>query len=164
MLPTPQASVSPTQSKPKLGFSIDSLVGRVSSDKGKQSPHSSPGSSPPRRSPIQPRSPESTNGDLWKPPALRFPEPVHPFATQTPLPQPPMGALAPGLGVHHGFPLAALFPQTQTFPNPINPVLFGQVSSLGTPVPPSTVPREYPLYPWLLSRHNRLFGHRFPGK
>ena len=36
---------------------------------------------------------------------------------------------------------------------------------LGTPLPPSPSPREYPLYPWLLaSRHGRIFPPGFPGK
>ncbi|KAL7630100.1 UNVERIFIED_CONTAM: hypothetical protein RMT77_019765 [Armadillidium vulgare] len=34
---------------------------------------------------------------------------------------------------------------------------------LGTPLPPSPGPREYPLYPWLLSRHGRIFPPGFPG-
>jgi homeobox protein EMX len=32
-----------------------------------------------------------------------------------------------------------------------------------TPHPAAAIPRDtYPLYPWLLSRHGRIFPHRFP--
>ena len=51
-----------------------------------------------------------------------------------------------------GFGSGALGP---TFMNP---------HGLGTPLPPANLPRQYPVYPWLLTRHNRLFGHRFPGE
>ncbi|XP_068206516.1 homeobox protein EMX1-like [Palaemon carinicauda] len=39
----------------------------------------------------------------------------------------------------------------------------GQVPQLGTPLPPAPGPRDYPLYPWLLSRHGRIFPPGFPG-
>ncbi|XP_018015250.1 uncharacterized protein LOC108672135 [Hyalella azteca] len=45
---------------------------------------------------------------------------------------------------------------------PLGPSLMGP-HGLGTPLPPANLPRQYPVYPWLLTRHNRLFGHRFPG-
>ncbi|KAF2365341.1 hypothetical protein FHG87_003902 [Trinorchestia longiramus] len=48
-------------------------------------------------------------------------------------------------------------------PGSLGPSLIGP-HGLGTPLPPANLPRQYPVYPWLLTRHNRLFGHRFPGE
>ena len=161
MLPT-QSPVLQTQSRPKLGFSIDSLVGRKNQHEPSSSPPPSPGS--PRRSP-SPRSPTGVFQDVLKP-MLRIPEPIHPLL-QNSTPQqhlPGMGhglGGLPGLNNHPAFNLAALLPHSQSMPTPLPPVLLGP--PLGQPLPPSHGPREYPLYPWLLSR-GRLFGHRFPGE
>ncbi|XP_076068470.1 homeobox protein EMX1-like [Oratosquilla oratoria] len=169
MIPTPPA-VLHTPSRPKLGFSIDSIVGRVGVD-SRGSPPPSPGS--PCRSP-RPKTPPVSVSELRRP-LVRVPEPIHPFNTPTSVsaalpPQfqggvPPLPNL-PGLPVHPALPLAALFhPGSPAAggPPPVHPLLLGQVPHLGTPLPPSPGPREFPLYPWLLSRHGRLFGHRFPG-
>ncbi|KAK8747225.1 hypothetical protein OTU49_016694 [Cherax quadricarinatus] len=48
---------------------------------------------------------------------------------------------------------------TPLMPHPL--LTQGQVPQLGTPLPPC--PRDYPLYPWLLSRHGRIFPPGFPG-
>ena len=45
-------------------------------------------------------------------------------------------------------------------PGHLGPPIMGP-HVLGSPLSPA---RQYSMYPWLLARHNRLFGHRFPGK
>ncbi|MPC07706.1 hypothetical protein E2C01_000271 [Portunus trituberculatus] len=164
MIPTP-STVIHTPTRPKLGFSIDSIVGRGGVD-SRGSPPPSPGS--PRGSP-RPRSPIASFNDLHKP-QVRVPEPIHPLvptSVPTSLPHhvaPSLHSL-PGLHVPQALHLATLLPHggPPGLPTAIPPVLLGQMPHLGTPLPPAPGPREFPLYPWLLSRHSRLFGHRFPG-
>ncbi|XP_063859003.1 homeotic protein empty spiracles-like [Scylla paramamosain] len=164
MIPTP-STVIHTPTRPKLGFSIDSIVGRGGVD-SRGSPPPSPGS--PRGSP-RPRSPIASFNDLHKP-QVRVPEPIHPLvptSVPTSLPHhvaPSLHSL-PGLHMPQALHLATLLPHggAPGLPTAIPPVLLGQMPHLGTPLPPAPGPREFPLYPWLLSRHSRLFGHRFPG-
>ncbi|XP_064094735.1 homeobox protein EMX1-like [Macrobrachium nipponense] len=91
----------------------------------------------------------------------------------SPVTLPPQPGFLPGSGI-------ALPPQLLPLgapnmpphlPTPLmhHPLLSpGQVPQLGTPLPPAPGPRDYPLYPWLLSRHGRIFppgfpvGHDFP--
>ncbi|XP_066943718.1 homeotic protein empty spiracles-like [Macrobrachium rosenbergii] len=171
MIPTPSA-VLHTPSRPKLGFSIDSIVGRGSVDSRGSPPPPSPGS--PRGSP-RAKSPIESVHDLQKT-HVRVPEPIHPFVPTSvptsvpaslahhPLTAPHLHSI-PGLHVPHALNLAALLPPggTHGIPSAVPPVLLGQMSHLGTPLPPAPGPREFPLYPWLLSRHGRLFAPRFPG-
>ena len=203
MIPSPSAALQFTPStKPKLGFSIDSIVGgpRLGGVDQRGSPPPSPGS--PRGSP-RPRSPRSPLGNSspeHPKPLVRVPEPIHPLGIPGNLP-PHVGlpsAVAPlpglpGLHVPHALNLAALLPGHVGAGLPglpgaggVHPgVLLGQMErmsqlgqmtqlgaaaaaagQLGTPLPPAHGPREFPLYPWLLSRHagvGRLFAHRFPG-
>lgn len=81
-----------------------------------------------------------------------------------PLPHHLMGLGATPPGSH---------PQHMPFPSPmVQHHLFGgslhqglppgSPLGLGTPLPP--VARDFPLYPWLLSRHGRVFQPGFPGK
>lgn len=165
MIPTP-STVIHTPTRPKLGFSIDSIVGRGGVD-SRGSPPPSPAS--PRGSP-RPRSPIASFNDLHKP-QVRVPEPIHPLVpTSVPTSlshhvAPSLHSL-PGLHMPQALHLATLLPHggAPGLPTAIPPVLLGQMPHLGTPLPPAPGPREFPLYPWLLSRHSRLFGHRFPGK
>lgn len=166
MIPTP-STVIHTPSRPKLGFSIDSIVGRGGVG-SRGSPPPSPGS--PRGSP-RPRSPLGSFSDVHKP-QVRIPEPIHPLvATSVPtslahhVTAPALHSL-PGLHMPQALHLATLLPHggAPGLPAAIPPMLLGQMPHLGTPLPPAPGPREFPLYPWLLSRHSRLFGHRFPGK
>lgn len=63
--------------------------------------------------------------------------------------------LAAALQAHHGAP-----------PPPHHPGYLhpGNAGGPHPPPPHPHQPREsYPLYPWLLSRHGRIFPHRFPG-
>ncbi|XP_042240902.1 homeotic protein empty spiracles-like [Homarus americanus] len=166
MIPTP-STVIHTPTRPKLGFSIDSIVGRGGVE-ARESPPLSPGS--PRGSP-RPRSPLGSFQDLHKT-QVRIPEPIHPLVpTSVPTSLAHHPAAIPSLQTLHGLHvpqalhLAALLPPgTAHGLHPaMHPVLLGQMPQLGTPLPPAPGPREFPLYPWLLSRHSRLFGHRFPG-
>ncbi|KAK8747228.1 hypothetical protein OTU49_016698 [Cherax quadricarinatus] len=166
MIPTP-STVIHTPTRPKLGFSIDSIVGRGRVEP-RESPPPSPGS--PRGSP-RPRSPLAPLHDLHKT-QVRIPEPIHPLVPTSvptslahhPGAIPPLQAL-PGLHMPQALHLAALLPPgaAHGMHHSVPPVLLGQMPHLGTPLPPAPGPREFPLYPWLLSRHTRLFGHRFPG-
>ncbi|XP_071539878.1 uncharacterized protein [Panulirus ornatus] len=165
MIPTP-STVIHTPTRPKLGFSIDSIVGRGEED-SRESPPPSPGSQ--RGSPGH-KSPPRSLHDLQKT-QVRIPEPIHPLVPTSvptslahhPAAAPPLPTL-PGLHVPQALHLAALLPPggAPGLHPAVHPVLLGQMPHLGTPLPPAPGPREFPLYPWLLSRH-RLFGHRFPG-
>lgn len=89
----------------------------------------------------------------------------------SPLPSPaslPPPNLLPGSGVPLPPQLLPLGGHTMPphLPTPLMPhplLAQGQVSQLGTPLPPAPCPRDYPLYPWLLSRHGRVFPPGFPG-
>ncbi|KAK7085261.1 Homeobox protein emx2 [Halocaridina rubra] len=127
-----------------------------------QQHHSSVHSSP-LRSPVRSHSPLShSNEDEKKttpPPTSPASLPPPNFLPGAGVPLPPQ--LIP-LG-NHNVP--------HHLPSPLmhHPLLSpGQVPQLGTPLPPVPGPRDYPLYPWLLSRHGRIFppgfpvGHDFP--
>lgn len=165
MIPTPSTVIHPP-TRPKLGFSIDSIVGRGGIE-SRRSPPPSPGS--PRDSP-RTRSPLGSHSDLQKP-QVRVPEPIHPLVPSSVAPSlpphapPPLHALH-GLHMPQALNLAALLPPGghPGLPATVPPMLLGQMPHLGTPLPPAPGPREFPLYPWLLSRHSRLLGHRFPGR
>lgn len=175
LAPTPVVAVP---SKPKIGFSIDSIVGG-----GTTSPASPAGSSPGggRSSPI------------GSSPAV---SPAASPASTPPQPPPPPpqlvrpAALPPGLGGLDG--LKGLYipeplphaPPPHHQHHPHHPLALAaaahfqaaglaaalaqqQPPHLGPPPPhhhPPPVPARdtYPLYPWLLSRHGRIFPHRFP--
>lgn len=150
MMPLAPTPVVAVPSKPKIGFSIDSIVG--GSDRSRQAspPLASPGSPSPVASP---RSPSPR-------PLLR------PSALPAVFPSPELKRL-PYLDAqshHHQFLAhfqgaalaAALAHQQQGFGAPLPPH--------PPPHPAGPVPREsYQLYPWLINRHGRLFPHRFPG-
>lgn len=107
MMPLAPTPVMAVPSKPKIGFSIDSIVGGTdaAAESAEESDHSS-ASPPPVVRPLVTKH--------WT-------EPHHPLA---------LAAQFQGLLPH----------------------------ALHQP------PRDtYPLYPWLLSRHGRIFPHRFPG-
>ncbi|XP_037780798.1 homeotic protein empty spiracles-like [Penaeus monodon] len=114
-------------------------------------PHTSPLTSPTQRT----LSPISHTEDDKK----ATPPPTSPAS----LPPPNF----PGSGMHPPqlLPLGgyAMHPHVSS-PLMHHPLLAqGQVPQLGTPLPPAPGPRDYPLYPWLLSRHGRIFPPGFPG-
>lgn len=175
LAPTP---VLPVPSKPKIGFSIDSIVGGATGHSPQTSPvHYSESSAPlspssdadqrlngspknysPQRSPMgSPKPPIMVPGipahslvrpnptydpNLVAKNAFLQPEMMHNHTGQHPfaLAHFQGAALAAALSGQHGFP--------------------GQPSPLNTHTPPRD---SYPLYPWLISRHGRIFPHRFPG-
>lgn len=148
MMPLAPTPVMAVPSKPKIGFSIDSIVGGP--PKHASPPLASPGSPSPVASP---RSPSPR-------PLLR------PSALPAVFPSPELKRL-PYLEAqshHHQFLAhfqgaalaAALAHQQQGFGGPLPPH--------PPPHPAAPVPREsYQLYPWLINRHGRIFPHRFPG-
>lgn len=203
LAPTPVAAVP---SKPKIGFSIDSIVGggtRTQSvsprSDGDNSNHSvlsdSPASSPHRghrtTAHSSPPSPSPSLSPVASPtldPGRASPGPptiVRPSAL-------PPGALPPFKyhlpdhlvhGHHHQLALAAAAAQHFQAANLAAALGNGSFMPPGGPQghapngPPQTGPQlmppthhhpqpprdTYPLYPWLLSRHGRIFPHRFPG-
>lgn len=146
LAPTPVVAMP---SKPKIGFSIDSIVGGSERSKHASPPLASPGSPSPVASPRSP-SPRP----LLRPSALPavFPPEMkrHPYLEAQ--------------SHHHQFLAhfqgaalaAAIAHQQQGFGAPLPPH--------PPPHPAAPVPREsYQLYPWLINRHGRIFPHRFPG-
>ncbi|KAJ8868764.1 hypothetical protein PR048_030304 [Dryococelus australis] len=189
MMPLAPTPIVAVPSKPKIGFSIDSIVGGggggspaapprspdcdvVTTDSPPPSPASS--SSPPaayraaaaspppmvvRPSALPPPFAQEAGGGPLK--ALYLPEPMvhHPHVHAHAHHHQQLQALAAAAAAQHfglaaaalqgGGPGAAGFP-----PAP------GGGHHLQPHHPP---PRDtYPLYPWLLSRHGRIFPHRFP--
>lgn len=176
--------------KPKLGFSIESLVGGKVNSEGRGSPPladtcSDRGVSPPTSMPPSPLSPgPPAFSDLraplamralldeYKPLPIQRPQPIngaiHRPSQEVSLPPSLLAAaklptgLPPALLPHH-LNLAAL-PQFQglpgTFPPQLNPLMMGGSG----PGLAAHLPREYPLYPWLLSRHARVFPHGLPSE
>lgn len=169
--------------KPKLGFSIESLVGGQSSpsltelsrDGASDSPATAADDSagrppsPLSLGPLFPRALLSLQQE--KAPPIQRPQPINGAthrvsADASSLP----GVLqaAKGLGAFGANPLIpqplglASFPQLQGIPLPpqLSPLMMGG----GVPGLSPSFPREYPLYPWLLSRHGRIFPQGLPSK
>lgn len=166
LAPTPVAAVP---SKPKIGFSIDSIVG----GNGGTSPTRSDGEqSVVSDSPVgsqRSRSPSLSPPTLVRPSALPPPSFPKSLYLHDPLVHP---------GHHHQLAFAAAAAQHFQAANlaaALGNGSFGQPSgapSQGNPGgpllnpghhPPPPPRDTYPLYPWLLSRHGRIFPHRFPG-
>ncbi|CAL4086773.1 unnamed protein product [Meganyctiphanes norvegica] len=185
--------------KPKLGFSIDALVGSGKDSRGSASPPladtcSDRGASPPTSMPPSPlsspglpifsdiRTPLAMRAllefDNNKPTLVQRPQPIN-GATQLPSQEinlPPSllaklpghnGGLPPGLLSPH----LHLLPQLQGlhgagFPPGLNPLMMGGAGGAAVAaaagLAAAHLPREYPLYPWLLSRHGRVFPHGLP--
>lgn len=217
LAPTPIVAVP---SKPKIGFSIDSIVGgsnrtqsispRSDGDVSNQSvlsesplssprqedahhhrttvhspvihrgtPSPSPSISPSATPPLDPGRTSPAPPTIIRPSALP-PGALPPFSKSLYLPE---HLVHPGHH-HHQLALAAAAAQhfqgvaglaaalgNGTFlppsggpgggPNGAQPPTGGLLPPGHHPPPP---PRDtYPLYPWLLSRHGRIFPHRFPG-
>nr|XP_053637202.1 homeotic protein empty spiracles-like [Cherax quadricarinatus] len=175
--------------KPKLGFSIESLVGGKVGSESRGSPPladtcSDRGVSPPICMPPSSLSPgPPAFSDLRAPLAMRAlfddnkplpiqrPQPINGAAQrlsqEVSLPPSLLAAaklptgLHPALLPHH---LNLALPQLQGlhggFPPQLNPLMMGG----SAPGLASHLPREYPLYPWLLSRHGRVFPHGLPSE
>lgn len=136
-MPLAPSPVMAVPSKPKIGFSIDSIVGGGGGGRRSTSPDS--------------RSEDDSKSDASSPlldPGRSPPPLVRPNA------MPP--AAFKGLYLHHepspGHHPLAMAAAAQHF----------QAANLAAALAPP--PRDtYPLYPWLISRHSRIFGHRFAG-
>ncbi|KAL1492079.1 hypothetical protein ABEB36_012574 [Hypothenemus hampei] len=176
MMPLPPTPVLPVSSKPKIGFSIDSIVGGTNNANSPQnspvhysesSAPLSPSSDPGRLNGTPPQSPLASP----KPPIMVPGISAHTLVRPNPTYDPNLIAKNGGFlqqemmhnhSGQHPFALAAHFQGAALaaalsggqhgFP--------GQPSPLTTHTPPRD---SYPLYPWLLSRHGRIFPHRFPG-
>lgn len=165
----PVSEESALTTKPKIGFSIDSIVGMrrppasperrdspspqivdddedisVSRKSNSRTPSPHPGSSSvPVKSPITPVRPFPL-----PPKQVGFGVPSEGVHNPNPPPPPHFLAaqfqMAAALAHHHGHPPPPGFPMAH------HPASF-------------PVRDSYPLYPWLLSRHGRFFPHRFPG-
>lgn len=213
MMPIAPTAVVPMPSKPKIGFSIDSIVGdardkslspsRSEADMSNQSMVSdesmpcSPASADleamyhrsrsrsPRRNSSGSMSPPLDPGSISPPPGVLRPSALPPGS----VPQFPKGLYLPEPlmhpGHHHQLALAAAAAQhfqaagIAAALNPFMPGAGGGAANnttnghsqppSGHSLPPSHHPHghpprdTYPLYPWLLSRHGRIFPHRFPG-
>lgn len=175
--------------KPKLGFSIESLVGAKVGSEGRSSPPladtcSDRGVSPTTSMPPSPLSPgPPAFSDLRAPLAARAllddskplpiqrPQPIN-GAIQRPsqevsLPPSLLAAAKLPTGLHPALlpqHLNLALPQLQglhgAFPPQLNPLMMGG----SAPGLAAHLPREYPLYPWLLSRHGRVFPHGLPSE
>lgn len=205
MMPLAPTPIVQVPSKPKIGFSIDSIVGGVNQTSPQHSPvHLSESSAPlspssdvdnrlnispahhnnrPAASPHRP----SMSPKHYSPQRMSSPKQYSP--QRSPSPKPPI--MVPGIPAHslirpnptydgmmpkngflqpemvhnhggHPFALAAHF-QGAALAAALSS---GQAGGFPQPSPLTThaAPRDsYPLYPWLLSRHGRIFPHRFPG-
>ncbi|XP_067006900.1 homeobox protein EMX1 [Anabrus simplex] len=187
MMPLAPTPIVAVPSKPKIGFSIDSIVGGGTTINPPSSPTSSTGGSPaathyvennrttshspgassgsPEPYEARPSSPSPSPGPgavptlvrpSALPPAGYLPEPLHHPGHHHPHHHHQL-ALAAAAAAQH-FQAAGLaaalaqHQQQQHFPPPPGP-------HHPQPHPPRDT---YPLYPWLLSRHGRIFPHRFP--
>ncbi|XP_025835958.1 homeotic protein empty spiracles-like [Agrilus planipennis] len=131
--------------------------------------NSSPNGSRLNSSPLRPSvSPSRSPPPSPKPPIMVPGIPAHslirPSPTYDPNLVPKNGFLQPEMMHNHGghpFALAAHF-QGAALAAALSSGQpgFAQHSPLSTHTPPR---ESYPLYPWLLSRHGRIFPHRFPG-
>lgn len=182
MMPLAPTPIVAVPSKPKIGFSIDSIVGGANQPSPQHSPvHFSESSAPiSPSSDVENRlngspkhytstSPQRSPVESPKPPIMVPGIPAHtlvrPNPTYDPNLVPKNGFLQPEMMHNHGqhpFALAAHF-QGAALAAALSS---GQHGFPGQPSPLAqhTQPRDsYPLYPWLLSRHGRIFPHRFPG-
>ncbi|KAB7504195.1 Homeotic protein empty spiracles [Armadillidium nasatum] len=172
----PQAPTPIAATRPRLSYSIDSLVGN---DK-----RASP--SPPLQSltklPDSPNSTENSNlenrlltspGTPGRPTSpSHYEEDTKKNATPpptSPIQHPQIPPVLPSVGVPIS-PHILTLNNASTYPSLGSPLISHHPllttpsgHPLGTPLPPSPGPREYPLYPWLLSRHGRIFPPGFPG-
>ncbi|CAB3378123.1 Hypothetical predicted protein [Cloeon dipterum] len=170
LVPTPVGGVP--SSKPKIGFSIDSIVGMPDSSPANSTnsePSPSPQSSserppsrtantPPSHSVVRPAASRDAAAALF---AASFPE-TH-----------------PALAAHFQANLAAALAHQQAaaanggggLPSsgPPPPLHHHQAMHHPHGPPPVFLPQHhqmprdsYPLYPWLLSRNGRIYPHRFP--
>lgn len=134
MMPLAPTPIVAVPSKPKIGFSIDSIVG--SDDTRSPSPRS-----PSPRAPLRPSALPALHPELKRLPGSYLE--AHVQHQQQLLAHVQGAALAAALA-HQPPPFS-----TQLPPHP--------------PMHPAAPRESYQLYPWLINRHGRIFPHRFPG-
>ncbi|KAJ1526085.1 hypothetical protein ONE63_009250 [Megalurothrips usitatus] len=179
MMPlAPERSTMCVPAKPKANFSIDFIVGSSSNNNNNNKSPSPPAR---RGSPSSPGSPLSARQALH--PYAR-PSTASPPTTASSMGSPTSPALdeeevrarllnlqaaqaaaLPGAGALHGLlPLGGLHPSPHHPGHPLPPHLLAAHPGAhgGHGGPPKD---SFPLYPWLLSRHSRMYPHhhRFPG-
>ncbi|KAK9501680.1 hypothetical protein O3M35_012362 [Rhynocoris fuscipes] len=152
LAPNPVMVHPTTTSKPKIGFSIDSIVGDKNTDVVGDVIDS--GDESPRCSPKHPASGSSSPLDPGRsPPPVIRPNAVPSFPKNLYLHEP----IVPN---HHQLALVAAAQQQFN----IAAAALSQQPNSGMPSHHYQSPRDsYPLNPWLISRHGRIFPHRFPG-
>lgn len=188
-MPLVPTAVVAVPTKPKIGFSIDSIVGdhdKVGSPADVEPMGSVASTSPPGSPGLTPPPPSSTNNTGTSSPpsahAIVRPSPGYDAAAlkqlyglqdAVPPPHPPPQPHPHGHHHPHHHPLA-LVAAAQHFqaaglaaalghPPPPPPPGFAAAAAGAGPPTHHHPPRDtYPLYPWLLSRHGRIFPHRFP--
>ncbi|KFM71912.1 Homeotic protein empty spiracle, partial [Stegodyphus mimosarum] len=168
MMPLAPLPVVPVPSKPKMGFSIEALVGK------ERDHHHSGRSPPPPRSGSSPGEDLSNGRTFSTSPRQRADPPVAPVPTF------PNGGVPSSLSGSGSLAAAAA---NAAFLDSIcgsrtASVLYpphhhqhehaggytGMPGSCSPHVSPFFLGREtYPLYPWLLARHPRFLAHRLPG-
>lgn len=215
MMPSAQpiTMITPAAAKPKIGFSIDSIVGgdrlkssnteeefadaahenlpKLPTDLRREYSHllkrarqqTTP--SPPcteadnrstRLSECSDQDIQNNNSNRsMKPSPARSPSPSHqkgpimvPGIPANFVNRPPMiphghhpyPDLQPGHPHFLQFQAAAAFVHAQAAQSGFNPGMPQHLPHLHNP---NMTRESYPLYPWLLSRHGRIFPHRFPG-
>lgn len=211
----PQAPTPVVPTRPRLGFSIESLVGCGDDKRASASPPApgltklaeSPPHQPPRdlgslglprefflvreqqlrdqlrdqllkeqllrvqqahQEPNPRTSPLTSPTRTHSPPSSQYEdEKKAPSPLTSPVSLPPP-SLLPGSGMPLHSQLLPLGSHTghhhlpaHLMPHPL--LTHGQVPQLHGGHMPPAAPRDYPLYPWLLSRHGRIFPPGFPG-
>lgn len=216
MMPSAQpiTMITPAAAKPKIGFSIDSIVGgdrlkssnteeefadaahenlpKLPTDLRREYSHLLKRAARQQRTPSPPcteadnrstRLSECSDQDIQNNNSNR---PMKPSPTRSPSPSHQKGPImVPGIPAsfvnrppmiphgHHPYPdlppghphflqfqAAAAFVHAQAAQSGFNPGMPQHLPHLHNP---NMTRESYPLYPWLLSRHGRIFPHRFPG-
>lgn len=143
-MPLAPLPVMPIPSKPKMGFSIEALVGSNTSNNNTSPSPPGPGSRPGS----SPCSEPGRNSHQYRSEAPVQPVPTFPASAPGGVPAAFLDSLCGG-----GVPRGVLYPQHHH-----------DGGYAGVQAPFFLAGREtYPLYPWLLARHPR-FLHRLPGK
>ena len=143
-MPLAPLPVVPVPSKPKMGFSIEALVGKEQ-----------------RQDVSPPRSPSSPIQQELKDHCRTSQAPIAPVPTF------PAGTLAAAGAASAAFLDSVCGGRGVLYPHPEHAGGYGAAipGACSPHVAPFFMGREaYPIYPWLLARHPRFLTHRLPGK
>lgn len=145
MMPLAPLPVVPVPSKPKMGFSIEALVGKE------------------QRQDVSPPRPPSSPAQQDMKETSRTPQ-QGPIA---PVPTFPAGSLSAAGAASAAFLDTVCGGRSVLYPHHEHAGGYGggMPGACSPHVAPFFMGREaYPLYPWLLARHPRFLTHRLPGK